>query len=165
MSKTATTKKIDKSESIELNPLNIPKCSIFGALKLNHPACKKCETKFEKRFEACKIESKKKAVKKTVKIKIDKLDCFDATISSDTHKFIMEIFKAPCTMKAIKACTWNTRPNTFYCKFKTLQENGNAFKNKNNKTLSLTAKGRKALETWIEKQKVIESEIKKVASA
>jgi len=165
MSKKTASKKIDKSESIAVDSLNVPKCSTYGNIKFNNPACTACQTKFAARQKACTVLSKEKAVKKTVKIQTDKLDCFDANISSDTHKFILEIFKTPCTMKAIKACSWNTRPNTFYCKFKTLQENGNAFKNKNNKTLSLTAKGRKALETWIEKQKVIESEIKKIASA
>jgi len=150
MNKTQS-KKIDKTEVVEVNT---PKCSLFGSFKLNNPACTKCETKFLARNKACKELTKTEASKKNVKkITGTHLDCFNAAISSDTHKFILEIAKNPLTMKAIKACSWNTRPNTFYCKAKTLIKNGNMRKNKSG-TFELTAKGKKKLAAWKEAQKV-----------
>lgn len=156
-----TATQTTKESKLDLNTLNTPKCSAFGSIKFNNPACKKCATAFKARKEACQELSKITLAKKMEKkVTGNKIDCFNARIDSDTHKFIQEIYKSPCTMKAIKEKSWNKRPNTFYCKFKTLTSQGYATKNNKSGSLSLTAKGRKKFEKWNETQK---AESKKAA--
>ena len=150
MTKTAASK-IDKTNELDLNT---PKCTIFGSAKDNHPSCMKCAKTLAKRNEACKELTLKTAkTPKVKKIAGTSLDCFGCNVNEDTHLFIMEVYKNPSTMKAIKACSWNKRPNTFYCKAKTLVKNGYMLKSKKSKTFSLSAKGRKLLEKWIESRK------------
>lgn len=158
MTKKSAVKKIDKSEATDLNN---PKCSTFASAKDNNPACKACLSNFKARYKSC-IELSKKALEKKVVKKIAglNLDCFGFQISSDTHKFVNEIAKKACTMKSIKSCAWNSRPNTFYCAFGKLQKSGYAKKDKKNKTLTLTSAGLKKLNTWKESQK---EKVKKVA--
>ena len=154
-----TVSKIDKSEVIEVNKINTPVCSMFESFKLNNPACKDCEKKFNARFKACKSASAKKAEsKKNVKVLTSKMDCFNARIDSDTHRFIMDIYKTPQTMKAIK-----NNPkfhNTFYCKANSLIKNGYMLKNKKSGTYAMSSKGRKKLEKWIELNKAEKKELK-----
>lgn len=159
MSKS-TAKKIDNGKDNAVN-LNNPNCSTYGLHKKNNPACKACLKNFDKRYNAC-IELSKKAVeKKTVKkITGMSLDCFNFRVDSDTHKFVNAIAKTAITMKAVKAMSWNTRPNTFYCAFGKLEKQGFAKKDKKSKTLILTAKGFKKLESWKSSRK---AELKKVA--
>ena len=149
MNKTQS-KKIDKTEVVEVNT---PKCSTFGSAKRNHPSCKKCEMEFKARFTACKELTKTEVSKKNVKkITGTHLDCFNARIDSETHAFIMEVYKSPCTMKSIK-----NNPkfhNTFYCKANLLIKNGYMLKNKKSGTYAISSKGRKKLAAWKEAQKV-----------
>jgi len=115
--------------------------------KLNKTASK-TETKTEVK------ESKTAKKAEIVKLDLsDRFDSFGSRIGSDTHNFILEIYANPCTMKDIKNCSWNKRPNTFYCKFNALVEQGLTTKSKAG-ILSLTAKGKKKLESWIESRKV-----------
>ena len=117
----------------------------------------KKETKTEvKESEETKTEVKEsKTAKKAEIVKLelsDRFDSFGSRIGSDTHNFILEIYANPCTMKDIKNCSWNKRPNTFYCKFNALVEQGLTTKSKAG-ILSLTAKGKQKLESWIESRK------------
>ena len=122
--------------------------------KLNKTASK-TETKTEVK------ESKTAKKADIVKLELsDRFDCFGSRIGSDTHNFILEIYANPCTMKAIKACAWNKRPNTFYCKHNSLIDQGLAAKSKTG-ILSLTAKGKKKLESWIQSCKIELKESKK----
>lgn len=111
-------------------------------------------------------ESSKKEMKQAKIVKLNspsnKLDCFGSRIDSDTHKFVMHIAKSPCTMKDIKSCTWNKRPNTFYCKHNMLKEQGLAAKSKAG-LLSLTAKGKKMLDSWKQEKKTEKKAEKKKA--
>jgi len=159
MSNTQTkTATIDKTNEIDLNS---PKCSIFGSAKENHPACTKCEKKFTARNKACLELTAKSAKKKTVKkVAGSNQDCFGCNVNEDTHKFIKEVFKNPCTMKAIKSMSWNKRPNTFYCKANSMIKKGLLLKNKKSKSYSLSAKGNKIFSSWIESRK---AESKKAA--
>lgn len=152
MNKTAA----DKKTSVESIELNTPKCAKYGDAKNNHPACAKCLKKFAERQKAClELTAKTAKTAEVKKITGSHLDCFNASINSDTHLFIKEIYKNPCTMKSIKACVWNTRPNTFYCKAKTLIKNGYMTKNSKSGSFSLTAKGKKIFTKWIAAQKLV----------
>jgi len=155
MTKKAEVKKIDKTESVDLNN---PICSAFTSPKTSNPACKACEKAFNVRFIECHnlAKSAKKAVVK--KIAGSSLDCFGFQISSDTHRFVNEIAQKAMTMKAIKQCLWNSRPNTFYCAFGKLQKEGFAKKDKKSGSLILTASGLKKLNSWIQSQKTEKTE-------
>ena len=141
MRKTSAVKKIDKTNEIDFNN---PKCSTYGSAKQSNPACTACLKSFKARYDSCITLTAKTAETKTIKKATgNHLDCFGCNVNEDTHKFIMEVFRNPCTMKAIKACSWNSRPNTFYCKANSMIEKGLLLKNKKSKSYSLSSKGNK----------------------
>ena len=119
-------------------------CPSFAKHEKADGQCKACSknVKHKALYIACIEASKAIAVKKVISISTSVnlgTDVFGFRTSGNAHKFVMELVKAPRTMKEVKNLSWNSHPNTFYCAFNSLVKMGYA--QKNGKKLMLTPTG------------------------
>ena len=136
------TKKVTKGTASKID--HKKECPSFAKYEKADGQCKACSKNSKRKVlhEACIEANKQIAVKKVVSISPSVnlgADVFGFRISGDAHKFVMDLGKAPKTMKEVKNLSWNSRPNTFYCAFNSLVKMGYA--QKDGKKLMLTPTG------------------------